>query len=394
MVRIPRLSDLPGAGRVAEALRSLEARVNGAVEDVDWVAVANAVDTSVNAGLVELRARRAVLRPTVVRTYRGWYTDGVAHLTARTVEKPLFEAGEIPGGLGNTLRANLRQFTVLTMSGVTVRASMGSASAEFTSDENGYLHISLPVGPLSPGWHVMDLDPVDGSVPHEIGRVLVPDPAGGVAVISDIDDTIMKTGLTQRWTAVGRTIFRDVADRKPVPGMATFYAGLARGDGRGGSVPFFYVSTGSWNLYDYLVAFMALHRFPRGPLFLTDWGPQSDRLMRDGREHKRRTIRALLEGNPSHSFVLVGDVGQGDPETYEVMAREFPGRLRAIFLVYVGSHLAERSAEVAARAAALREEGIPMYYVENAVEAVTMAWQLGLVDKETTAQIAREFSAP
>jgi phosphatidate phosphatase APP1 len=201
----------------------------------------------------------------------------------------------------------------------------------------------------------------------------------------------MKTGLTQGWTAAGRTLFRDVADRKPVLGMSTFYAGLARGDGSGRTVPFFYVSTGSWNLYDYLVAFTYLHRFPRGPLFLTDWGPTSDRIMRDGREHKRATIRALLEGNPQYTFILIGDVGQGDPETYELMAREFPGRIAAIFLVYVGSHMAERSEQVADRAATLREEGIGMYYVQNAVEAATVAWQLGLVDQATTIAVAQEF---
>ena len=390
-MKIPSLSGLPGAATVTGMLQGIESRVVGALEDVDWVNVAQTTDKSLNAGRIQFKTRRQALRPTVVVTYRGWYADGVAHLTARTIEKPLFTAGEMSMGLGSTMRANLRRFTVLTMSDVTVHASMGSASGDFTSDTDGYLHIELPVGPLSPGWHVVDIDPVDGSVAHTTGRVLVPDPRGGTAIVSDIDDTIMKTGLTQGWTALGRTLFRDVADRKPVLGMSTLYAGLARGDGTQRTVPFFYVSTGSWNLYDYLVAFTNLHRFPRGPLFLTDWGPTSDRLMRDGREHKRATIRALLEGNPDYTFVLIGDVGQGDPETYELMAREYPGRISAIFLVYVGSHMAERSEEVAARAAALREEGIGMYYVENAVEAATVAWQLGLVDQATTIAVAREF---
>lgn len=391
-MKVPRPSTVPGASLLTGTLKDIETRISGALHDIDLAALARTADNSVNAGLIRLKRRRAVLRPTVVVAYRGWYTEGVAHLTARTIEKPLFMAGDTPMGLGSTLRANLRRFTVLTMSGVPVRASMGAASGLFTSDDDGYLHIELEVGPLSPGWHVLDIDPVDGSVPHTTGRVLVPDPRGGVAVISDIDDTIMKTGLTQAWTAAGRTLFRDVADRKPVPGMATFYAGLARGDGTGPTAPFFYVSTGSWNLYDYLVAFTAMHRFPRGPLFLTDWGPTSDRLMRDGHEHKRRTIRALIEGNPTHSFVLIGDVGQGDPQTYELIAREYPDRIRGIFLVYVGSHLAQRSQEVAARAATLREEGIPMYYVANAAEAVTAAWQLGLVDQATTEAIAQELS--
>ncbi|MGB7982276.1 MAG: phosphatase domain-containing protein [Candidatus Nanopelagicales bacterium] len=390
-MRIPKLSELPGASRVSNAIRGIESRLVGAVEDIDWAAAAHSVDTAVDAARLRYKTSRQGIRPTVAVPYRGWYADGVVHLTARTMEKPLFGPEDAASGLTDIMRTNLRRFTVLSMPGVRVQASLGQASAEFTSDAQGYLHITLEVGPLAPGWHVLDIDPVDDSVPHVTGRVLVADPRSDIAVISDIDDTIMKTGLTQGWTSVGRTLFRDVAGRKTVPGMSTFYAGLARGDGTPRTVPFFYVSTGSWNIYDYLVAFMNLHHFPRGPLFLTDWGPTADRLMRDGREHKRASIRALVQGHPDHDFVLLGDVGQGDPETYELMAREFPGRVRAIFLVSVGSHLVERTAEVGERAAALREEGIEMYCVANAAEAVTVAWQLGLVDQETTAQVAAEF---
>ncbi len=388
---MPSLSGLPGVSLVSRALRGVESRVIDAVEDIDWVSVVHAVDTSVDAARIRYKTSRQGIRPTVVVPYRGWYADGVAHLTARAMEKPMFGPEDAATGLTDVVRTNLRRFTVLTMPGVTVRASMGQASQEFTSDAHGYLHITLQVGPLAPGWHVLDIDPVGGSVPHVTGRVLVADPGSDIAVVSDIDDTIMKTGLTQGLTSLRRTLLRDVAGRRPVPGMSTFYAGLARGNGAPRSVPFFYVSTGSWNIYDYLVAFMNLHSFPRGPLFLTDWGPTAERVMRDGREHKRRSIRALLEGNPEQEFVLIGDVGQGDPENYEQMAREFPGRIRAIFVVYVGSHLAQRTAEVAGRAAALREEGIPMYYVANAAEAATVAWQLGLVDQATTAQVSAEF---
>ena len=374
------LSKLPGMSRLSNAVR-----------EADVVGLVDTLDKAMNAGALEVRRRREKLRPTVVVTYRGWHADGIAHLSARCIEKPLFNAGEVTAGMGEAMKANLRRFLVLAIPDVTVRASMGEVSAEFTSDADGYLHIELPVGELSPGWHVLDIDPAEGSeVNHTTGRVLVPDPEGTIAVISDIDDTILKTGLTQRWTALGRTFLRDVADRKPVPGMSALYAGLARGtESPGRSTPFFYVSTGSWNYYDYLVAFMNLHRFPRGPLFLTDWGPKPDRLVRDGREHKRSSIRALLSANPGHDFVLIGDVGQGDPETYEVMVREFPDRIRAVFLIYVGSHLAERSDAVATRAAELREEGFPVYYVDDAAEAVTAAWQLGLVDKAATEDVTK-----
>jgi phosphatidate phosphatase APP1 len=364
-----------------------------AADKVDLVKVVDGVDKAINAGAVEIKRRRQSLRPTVVVTYRGWYANGVAHMHARAIEKPVVAAGDGSAGVREVLRSNMRRFTVLTIPGITVRASMGRVSQEVTSDADGYLTVELEVGDLTPGWHVVDIDPVgDSNVPHTTGRVFVPDPRGGLAVVSDIDDTILKTGLTQRWTAAGRTFLRDVAQRKPVPGMSTFYAGLERGADGQQSVPFYYVSTGSWNLYDYLVAFMNLNRFPRGPLFLTDWGPNQERLVRDGREHKRASIRGLLQANPNHEWVFIGDVGQGDPETYEVMAREFPGQVKAIFLIYVGSHLPERIAEVSERANRLRDEGIPMYYVDNALEAAIAAHQLGLVDLATTTTLAREAS--
>ncbi len=387
--RRPTRPGIPGVvRRPVSALRE-------ALPDIDVARVAASADQAVNAAIVALKRRRRSLRPTVVVPYMGWYADGVVRMTARCIEKPLFSTGGDHVGMGQVFLANLRRFTVLTMPGVRVHASAGPTSGEFTSDSDGYLHVELPTGALAPGWHPVELRPATaGTVEPATGQVLAADPAGGVAVISDIDDTILKTGLTKGLTAAGRTFLRDVSDRKPVPGMSALYAGLQRGAGSPArAAPFYYVSTGSWNYYDYLVAFMDLHGFPRGPLFLTDWGPTSQRLMRDGREHKRATIRALLTSNPGYSFVLVGDVGQGDPETYEIMAREFPDRVRAALLVYVGSHLPERTAAVASRAARLRAEGLPMYYVADAGEAATVCARLGLVDPATAGAVAGPLGA-
>ncbi len=373
------LGSIPGASMVSRT-----------IEAVDWVGVVNTVNDGVKYGRVQFKRTRRSMRPTVVVAFRGWYDDGVVRLTARAVEKPVFSAGENELGTGATLKANLRRFWVLGIADVTIQVTIGGVSQEFTSDELGFFDIRIPLE-LAPGWHVLDIDSLpDGvSIPHTIGRIFVPDPAGGLAVVSDIDDTVLKTGLTQSWTVpLVRSLLYDVADRTPVPGMAAFYAAITRGPDGSSQTPFFYVSTGTWNYYDYLVAFLNMHRFPRGPLFLTDWSPNSERLMRDGREHKRQTIRNLFKANPELEFILIGDVGQGDPETYELMAREHPGRVKAIFLVYVGSHLPERSEEVAARAVKLREEdGIPMYYAGDAAEAATAAWQLGLVDKAATLEV-------
>ena len=364
--------------------------VSDALDRVDVVRLVDGVDKAVNRSAIEVKRRRQTLRPTVVVAYRGWYDAGTVRMIARAIERPLFAPGDGSQGWRSVLHTNLRRFTVLTIADVTVRAAVGDVSGEFTSDGDGYLHIELEVGDLPPGWHVVDLGPVEGATApaHTTGRVFVPDPAAGLAVISDIDDTILKTGLTEKWTATTRTFLRDAGQRRPVRGMSTFMAALVRGADGKQSAPFYYVSTGSWNLYDYLVAFMNLNHFPRGPIFLTDWGPNSERLMRDGKAHKRASIRGLINANPTYEWVFVGDVGQGDPETYEAMAREFPGKVKAIFLIYVGSHLPDRTTEISERAVRLREEGVPMYYVENAHEAAVAAHELGLVDEQVVDELA------
>lgn len=366
------------------------------VPDVNVPLLVSRADKALNRALIGRKESKGTLRPPSIVPYMGWYAGGVAHLKARIIETPEFpEAAEgIP--LSETFRQTVRRFTALAMPEIKVKATIAGQTAHFLSDADGYVDVSMEIGDVSPGWHVMDLSARAGKKKiRATGRVLAPDPAAGVAVISDIDDTILKTGLTQGWTAARRTFFRDVSGRRPVKGMPEFYRGLERGVGRQSKTSFFYVSTGSWNMYHYLVRFLELRDIPIGPLFLTDWGPTSTRLMRDGREHKRQTIRTLISAYPDLKFVMIGDVGQGDPETYELMMREFPDQVIAAMLIYVGSHLAERTEGVALRSIQLQEEeGMPYYYLTSSIDGVSLAWQMGLVDASTASDLAVALDGP
>ena len=55
-------------------------------------------------------------------------------------------------------------------------------------------------------------------------------------------------------------------------------------------------------------------------------------LFSDAGQGKRKAIERLLQAYPRRRFVLVGDSGEGDPEIYGAIARQFPGRVSAIFI--------------------------------------------------------------
>ena len=254
------------------------------------------------------------------------------------------------------MRANLRRFTVLTMSG-RHRARLDGRGVRQSSPATptATCTSSCRSARCRPGGTSWTSTRSTAPWPTRPGGSSCPTRAAGMAVVSDIDDTILKTGLTQR---LDRCRAHVPARRRPTASRSRACRrstpGLARGDrGPARACPFFYVSTGSWNFYDYLVAFTQPAPLPARPAVPDRLGPhlRAADARRPGAQarHDPRTARRATR---TTTFVLVGDVGQGDPETYEVMAREFPGRIRRIFLIYVGSHLAERSEQVAARAAA------------------------------------------
>lgn len=368
---------------------------------------------------IEERRRNSKLQDGTLRGVRvivhhGWVAGGEARVLVRVVETPrLPEAGSrIP--YWDVVQTNLRRHAALAFPGVTVTVHLGEHSGQANTDRYGFAAVTVPVPDLAPGWYEVtataaaavapaaddagdqasagaaDADP--GQVFTGTGWVVHPDPEAGFAVISDIDDTVIRTGLDEGVTALRRTLFRDAETRRAIPGMASLYRGLARSGVDGRPAPlrgFFYVSTGSWSFYDLLTQFLQLRGFPRGPLFLTNWQPTDRYLKRSGAEHKRQSLARLHESYPDVPFVLIGDAGQADAQRYLEFARAHPESVRAIIIVRTRNDAtAER---MRADAATWREEGIEFHLAEDAREAAGVLHALGLCDALTLAEVEAEF---
>ena len=271
---------------------------------VDWLRVGADMEELATKTLKGAKRKSGLLRPILIQPYRGFIADGVANVRARVMEQPVFDAAPEGLRIDATLAANLLRWVVLDMPGVEVEISMAGQTVTVESSADGFVIAKVPVGDLRPGWHPVALSAMEGD--REVtaqARVVLPDPSSQVAVISDIDDTVLRTGMTDGLKAVQRTLLRDAHGRKPVPGMPSLYRGLARGLGGRPESTFFYVSSGPWNLYDMHVQFLGVRGFPRGPLFMTDWRPGSDV---GGRRRDGRAGRAQAGPYPSDHGLLSG----------------------------------------------------------------------------------------
>ena len=168
------------------------------------------------------------------------------------------------------------------------------------------------------------LDPSDKRTFQGTTQCVQPE---GVSVISDIDDTIKVTEVGDKRKMLLNTFFREF---RPVEGMPELYARWAKDGTR-----FHFVSASPWQLYEPLDAFATKNKFPVASFHLKRIRLKDSslaRLFEDPIKYKVSIIERLIESFPKRTFILVGDSGEKDPETYGILARRYPTQIKRIYI--------------------------------------------------------------
>ncbi|MBP1838292.1 App1 family protein [Formosa algae] len=169
-------------------------------------------------------------------------------------------------------------------------------------------------------------------------QILIPPKTAKFGVISDIDDTIMLTGVASilKWRVLVNTFFKGAFKRIPLEGAAEFYNMLHIGVSGKDANPIFYVSHSPWNLYRYLTFFLKTNNFPKGPILLRSMNTIFKKKKANEKPQKQMEIINILNMYPKLSFILIGDSGEHDADIYIEIAELFPNRISAIYLRCVG----------------------------------------------------------
>ncbi len=334
-----------------------------------------------------LRGKRAtgLLRPLRARPYQGHGTASLVHVKGR-VREQTGVASPLPSHSPvQNLVATVRRFTATPVPGAQVMVRVGGAEVRVSSDADGYFRTTVhPELALEAGWHDLTAtllaDPEAGRPEGEplSSQVLVPAPDASFGVISDLDDTVIRSEITSPARALATMLFHNARTRAPFQGVATFYKALQAGPSGEQSNPLFYVSSSPWNLYDLITAFLEIQGIPVGPLFLRAWGLDADALPGGGHSgHKSAIILGLLDTYPTLPFVLIGDSGQEDPEIYRDVVIARPGRILSVYIRDVTTP--ERDAVVGAVAQQVRDLGVEFALTPDTDAAARHAADLGLI---------------
>ncbi|HUQ84583.1 MAG TPA: phosphatase domain-containing protein [Gemmatimonadaceae bacterium] len=339
---------------------------------------------------------RAIDRDAVqIVGYRGYGTPDRALVLGRVLQDEGVRAPHAEQSRWRNLLATLRRIESdpLPFARVLARAIYANAPQhEILADDEGFLRHWLPTPQqFSPGWHGVTLDLADrapNAVPaRATAQVLVPAVTATFGVISDMDDTVVQSEVTSFLRAARMVLLENALTRLPFPGVAAFYRALERGATGAEANPIFYVSSSPWNLYDVIDGFLAAQKIPTGPLLLRDW--DLGRLTERHATHKGTAIREIFATYPGMPFLLVGDSGQEDPEIYTALVREFPERIRAVYIRNVAPN-AERTGRIRTLADEVAAAGSTLVLADDTLAVAKHAALHGWISSDALTEIGGE----
>ncbi len=158
------------------------------------------------------------------------------------------------------------------------------------------------------------------------GQVNLVSPSGW-SIISDIDDTVKISEVTERKKLMNHTFYQEF---EAVSGMAKLYNKWLQSEGA-----LHFVSSSPWQLYPELAEFIDQAQFPSA-----DYGLKSFRfkdssllnLFAKSTETKPPQIIQQLKRYPQRKFILVGDSGELDPEIYAKIQQQYPTQIKQILI--------------------------------------------------------------
>ena len=332
--------------------------------------------------------------------YRGFAGPTRMWVYGRVIEKR--EIGASTDG-DSTLRNLLNTYRRADSDPVAmaeVEVSCGSAHVTMKADDEGFFGgwIDADAPATSDEWtkytaRVVSPVIADAAPVQADGEALLISPKTKFGVISDIDDTVIQSRVSNFIQAARTVMLGNARTRLPFPGVAAFYRALRDGAAGDEKNPIFYVSSSPWNIFDVISEFMDLQHIPKGPLLLRDWDINLGALSSSRHfEHKEKFIRDMLDLYPALPFILIGDSSQKDPEIYRQIVKEFPNRILAIYIRDV-TRSAERASSIKLLADEIVAAKSTLVLAEHTLDAAKHAAGQGWISEKNLPEIGEEKRA-
>lgn len=358
--------------------------------------ILHALKTKLSTAKIWLGKKLGLIKSLMIVPYQGFGNEKEIFFPGRVMRDRGIGLSGLEDSKWRNFSRMYKRFMTWEIPFTRVQASVNNIVETAVTDEEGYFkfqifsdeHINFKAPDIKVKLTLLDKIIKNQPEVQAFNRVVIATEDTEFGIISDIDDTIVPTGATRVWEMFKTTFFRNAHTRIPFPGVAAFYQALAKGNTGTGKNPFFYVSSSPWNLYDFLVEFMQIHKIPYGPLMLRDIGLTREYFVAGNHdEHKLLQVKRIFSVITKIPFILIGDSGQHDAEIYLRVIKDFPGRVKMVYIRDVGVGSRSKLNKIANE---IKKLGVEMMLVKDTVEAAKHALVKGWIAEHDLWKVAGE----
>ena len=215
-------------------------------------------------------------------------------------------------------------------------------------------------------YNSIEIFPKDSSKPIEILQTYPVTFKNGdfpLAIISDIDDTILVSHTSSVWKRINTLLFVSPHKRKPIGFTQEILNAINTKKGR-----VFYVSKSESNLFVLLTKFIEHQNLPTGSLMLTPYLRLNQLIKpKKGRYYKERKISSIVDNSPEKKFILMGDDTQQDIAVYLKIAELYPDNIFKIYIRKTRKILLEKKKEQLNK---LMSTTVPVLYFSDTSDVI------------------------
>ncbi len=137
-------------------------------------------------------------------------------------------------------------------------------------------------------------------------------------IVTDVDDTVKVTDVLNKANAVYNALFSKAA----FSGMPELYRELNTSEST-----FYYVSGSPTFLENKVSAFLEFNNFPQKDHLVLKKGMGTSTY-----DYKLAAISKIINTEAPDKIILIGDDTEFDPEVYETISKNFPGKVESIYI--------------------------------------------------------------
>jgi len=259
--------------------------------------------------------------------YHAYGNSHQIMIQGRMEKKKTFKAVKEDDNWFRNLWRRVRQVEGDEIESQTIFALVNHEKFKTKGDDEGYFEFNIMTQKvLKTGYEKIALNIKGNSNAHETEVTIIgSEPL--VGIISDFDDTMIVSDVTNKIKLGYNTVFKNYKQRTVVPTILERFQKILAQNSKDAPSTLFVLSGSPQQLFIAVEDFLTFHHFPKHTLILKKaHGDHKDPLT-DQFAYKTQKIERLIKLYPKMRWVMFGDSGEKDAQVYKFIKEKYPNNV-------------------------------------------------------------------